>query len=182
MLAPSFSSFEGRNVFLSFVPQREKALRRSLAEALIPLSRRGLITLWSDDEIQGGQQREKEISQRLQAAHIILLLVSPACMASSEWNEQVSVIMAREKSPGVWIVPVLLRPTVDWQDTLFGHLAPLPADGKPIVAFSQRDEAWFKVAEGIWTLLTHMGSYTPLAIPRRRRRRIRRIVFHVHRW
>ncbi len=169
MLAPDFSSSRGRNVFISFVPQGEKALRRSLIEALSPLSRRGLINLWSDDEIQGGQQREKEISRQLQAAHIILLLVSPACMASSEWNQQMNAIMAREKSACIQIVPVPLRPIVGWRETSFGHLAPLPADGKPVILFNKPDVAWFKVAEGIQTLLVHMEPYPPLTLSRRMR-------------
>ena len=153
MLAQISSSPRGINVFISFVPQGERALRRSLVEALSPLSRQGLISLWSDDEIQGGRQREKEISNHLQAAQIILLLVSPACIDSPYWNQQMYAIMAREESASVSIVPVLLRPTVGWQGTPFGHLAPLPAHGRPIVSFSKRNEGCFEVAESIRSLV-----------------------------
>lgn len=169
MLAQAFPTSRGINVFISLVPPGERSLRRSLVEALSPLSRRGLINLWSDDEIQGGHRSAEEVARQLQAAQIILLLVSPACMDSPDWNQQMDAILAREKSARVSVVPVLLRPTVDWQGAPFGHLAPLPADGRPISSFSKRDEGWFQVAKGVRTLVAHMEPTPPLAVSRQLR-------------
>ncbi|HVU67997.1 MAG TPA: toll/interleukin-1 receptor domain-containing protein, partial [Ktedonobacteraceae bacterium] len=147
------SSSPGRSVFLSYVPPGEKALRDRLVEALSPLSKPGLITLWSDDELQAGLDGRLEIARHLQTAQIILLLVSPACLKSAEWNRQAESILARARSGQARVVPVLLRRTVAWQETAFGHLAPLPTDGRPVTSFSKRDEGWFAVASGLRDLV-----------------------------
>jgi len=155
MQAASIPSSPGQSVFLSYVPPGEKALRRKLVEALSPLSRRGLITLWSDDELLAGREGALEIARHLQAAQILLLLVCPACLASNEWHSQAETMLARARSGRARVVPVLLRPTVAWQESSFGHLAPLPADGKPVTSYSNQNEGWFAVATGLQRLVEH---------------------------
>ncbi|GCE08119.1 hypothetical protein KDAU_54480 [Dictyobacter aurantiacus] len=157
------------NVFISSVPPREKALRRSLITALSPLVRQALITLWSDENVLGGQQSEQEITHHLNAAQLILLLVSPDCIDSRFWNQQMAVIMAREAHGDVQVIPVLLRPTVGWQDAPFGHLPTLPADGKPVVAYRPRDEGWYEIARSIHRLVAHVQQVPPAIISRRLR-------------
>ncbi len=153
MQAASIPSSPGRSVFLSYVPLEEKALRRKLVQALSPLSGRGLITLWSDEELLAGREGALETAHHLQMAQILLLLVSPACLASAEWNHQAETMLARAQRGRARVVPVLLRPTVAWQETSFGHLAPLPADGKPVTSYSNQDEGWLAVATGLWRLV-----------------------------
>lgn len=153
MQAASMPSSPGHSVFLSYVPPGEKALRDRLVEALSPLSKPGLITLWSDDELQAGLEGSLEIARYLQTAQIILLLVSPACLKSAEWNRQAESILARARSGQARVVPVLLRRTVAWRETAFGHLAPLPTNGRPVTSFSKRDEGWFAVASGLRDLV-----------------------------
>src|SRR5215469_6404089 len=46
------------------------------------------------------------------------------------------------------VIPIILR-EVDWQNTPFGKLQALPLDGRPIMNVSNRDKAFFKVAQGI---------------------------------
>ena len=130
-------------------------MRRALIEALNPLALRGVITLWSDEHIQPGAHAAEETRYHLQAAHIILLLVSSTCLASADWRQQMEAILLREKSADVRIIPVLLHPVVDWRGAPFGHLDPLPAGGKPVSSFSPQKKAWFEIAEAISRLVAH---------------------------
>src|SRR5438477_13038461 len=62
--------------------QHDKALRDELNIHLSNLKRELQLTVWHDREISPGQEWEREINTQLNAAHIILLLVSPRFMAS----------------------------------------------------------------------------------------------------
>lgn len=162
MLAEAFPSSGARNVFLSFVPSEEKALRRKLIKALSPLARQGLINLWSDEEIPAGYGRAQEIAHHLQASQIILLPVSPACLASETWNRQAETILELVRGGRVKMIPVLLRETVAWREAPFGHLSPLPASGKAVTSFNKQDEGWFAVATGLYDLVAQaQQSHAP---------------------
>lgn len=140
-------------------------MRRALINALSPLTLRGA-TLWCDENLQAGARVIDETRLHLQTAHIILLLVSPACLASANWRQQVEAILLREKCPGVHIIPVFLRTVVDWQEMPFGHLVPLPADGRAVSSFSPQEKAWFEIAQGISRLVAHPQAATALTIAR----------------
>ncbi len=62
--------------------RKDQLLLNELKIHLSPLQRRGLITIWSDIDIDAGAVWEKEIKQHLNTAQIILLLISPDFMAS----------------------------------------------------------------------------------------------------
>ena len=49
------------------------------------------------------------------------------------------------------VIPVILRP-VAWHGAPFGHCA-LPANAKPITSWTNRDEAYANVAQGLRRLL-----------------------------
>ncbi len=61
---------------------KDEALLKKLKAHLRPLQRQGLIDVWYDREISAGTEWEHEISQHLDEAQIILLLVSPDFMNS----------------------------------------------------------------------------------------------------
>jgi hypothetical protein len=46
------------------------------------------------------------------------------------------------------VIPVLLRPT-DWREAPFGKLQVLPANGKPVTTWRNRDEAFLDISRGI---------------------------------
>jgi hypothetical protein len=53
---------------------------------------------------------------------------------------------------------VILRP-VYWQGAPIGKLQALPKDGKPVTSWSNQDEAFFNVAEGIRKIVEEILSY-----------------------
>ena len=63
-------------VFFSY-SHRDEALRNELEIHLSALKRQGLIDTWHDRRIGAGKEVDHSISEHLEKAHIILLLVSP---------------------------------------------------------------------------------------------------------
>jgi len=116
---------------------------------LAPLQRLGLITLWSDIDIDGGAEWKKEIEKHLDTAHIILLLVSPDFMKSEYcYSIEMKRAMERNELKEAQVIPIILRP-VYWQGAPFGKLQALPTNGKPVRIWQNQEKAFFDVAEGI---------------------------------
>src|SRR5437879_3753438 len=72
---------ESINIFYSYAHEDER-LRKKLETHLALLQQQGLITAWHDCEISAGTEWANEINIHLEAAQIILLLVSSSFLAS----------------------------------------------------------------------------------------------------
>src|SRR4051812_26171595 len=69
-------------VYVSY-STKDQRLWEELENHLIPLQRKGLITLWdSNKPVSGGASRSSEITSHLNTARLILLLISPYYLAS----------------------------------------------------------------------------------------------------
>jgi predicted nucleotide-binding protein len=67
-------------IFVSYSHEDRHWLNR-LAQHIAVLERRGLVDLWSDARIEGGEYWEREIDNALSKAKVAVLLVSPAFLA-----------------------------------------------------------------------------------------------------
>ena len=56
--------------------------------------------------------------------------------------------MERHEAKEARVIPIILKP-VDWSGATFGKLQALPKNAKPITTWSNRDEAFLNVAQGI---------------------------------
>ena len=70
------------DVFISYAHEDE-SLRAELAQHLALLKREGEIRPWHDREIAAGDEWRGQIDDRLEAADLILLLVSSSFLAGS---------------------------------------------------------------------------------------------------
>jgi hypothetical protein len=92
---------------------------------------------------------EKAIDKDLRTADIILLLISPTFMATDFVDEkEIGLAVERHERGEARVIPIIVRPA-DWEWAPFGKVQPLPEEAKPITEWSNRDEAWLKVASGI---------------------------------
>ena len=99
--------------------------------------------------IAPGEDRAQEIDRNIQAADLILLLVSADFLsADSCYSIELAAAMQRHEAGLARVIPVILRP-VDWQTASFGRLEPLPPDGRPVTVWENRDVAWLAIAQGI---------------------------------
>jgi len=60
----------------------DETLLNTLKKHLRPLQRQGLIDMWYDRDISAGTEWEHEITEQINTADIILLLISPDFMDS----------------------------------------------------------------------------------------------------
>ncbi|NJL41041.1 MAG: toll/interleukin-1 receptor domain-containing protein [Leptolyngbyaceae cyanobacterium SM1_4_3] len=135
-------------IFFSYAHEDE-ALRDELAKHLRTLERQGIIQAWHDRKIVPGSEWRSEIEQQLNAAQIILLLISPDFMNSDFcWSVELERAIERHNAQEACVIPIILR-SVDWQDSPFGRLQALPKDANPVTKWSDRDEAFSNIAQGI---------------------------------
>jgi internalin A len=137
---------------------RDERLRDELETHLKLLQREGLIEGWHDRQIVPGQEWENEINASLEAADIILLLVSANFIASDyAYGIEMQRAINRHESGDARVIPVILR-DVDWQAAPFGKLQALPKNGKPVTKWSSRDTAWRDVSLGIRRVVQELSG------------------------
>jgi hypothetical protein len=136
------------SLFYSY-SHRDEALRKKLEAHLSLLQAEAVISGWHDRGIAAGIEWEGAISEQLDSAGIILLLVSADFLASRYCRDvEIKRAMERHEAGTARVIPVILRP-VDWHTALFGKLQALPRDGKPVTSWKNRDEAFTDIARGI---------------------------------
>jgi hypothetical protein len=136
------------NVFISYA-HADEALKDELVVHLATLKRQGKIRAWQDRDIEAGTEWDQEIKAALEAAEIILLLITPRFLASDYcFDLEMQRAVDRHDAGTARVIPIILKPC-DWQGTPFSKLQVLPKDAKPITHWSDRDEAFLNVVQGI---------------------------------
>lgn len=128
---------------------KDRVLLNSLKIHLMSLQRQNLVTTWADTDISPGANWEQEISKHINTAQIILLLVSPDFLASDYcYSKEMAQALERDKRGDACVIPIILRP-VYWQETPFHKLQALPKNAKPLKKWSNIDDGFLSVVEGI---------------------------------
>ncbi len=155
---------EPLSVYFSY-EHKDEGLRDELAVHLAILKRQGKILTWHDRQITAGRERKGEIDEKLNAADVILLLVSPTFVASDYcWDVELKRAIERHEAGEARVIPIILRP-VDWSDAPFARLQALPTDGKPVTTWSNRDEAFLTVAKGLRAAIEDEQKRRPRPAP-----------------
>ena len=148
LVIPKSNPKRAIEVFYSYAHKDEK-LRNKLETQLSLLKQQGHITNWHDRKIGAGKEWANEINEHLNAADIILLLVSPDFLASNYcYSIEMKRALERHEAGDATVIPIILR-KVYWQGAPIGMLQALPKDAKPVTSWKNQDEAFFNVAEGI---------------------------------
>jgi nucleoside phosphorylase len=144
-------------VFFSY-SHEDESLRDKLATHLSGLRREGIIKEWHDRKIGAGREWAGEIDRNLEAAQLILLLIS-ADFIDSDYcmDKEVKRALERHKSNTARVVPVILRP-VDWEYLPFGKLQALPKNGNPVTSWPDQDQALTNVAKGIRNIIEEINE------------------------
>lgn len=113
------------------------------------MTRQGVISSWHDRKILAGEERDRQINENLNTADIILLLISSDFIASNYcWEIEVTTAIERHNAGEACVIPIILR-RVDWSETPFAKLQSLPKNAEPITSWTNRDDAFANVAQGI---------------------------------
>ncbi|ESA34523.1 tir domain-containing protein [Leptolyngbya sp. Heron Island J] len=139
---------EPLGVFISY-SHRDEELKEELEMHLSALKRQGKIKPWQDRAIEAGTEWDAEIKTKLEAAQIILLLVTPRFLFSEYINDiELKRAMERHEAGTARVIPIILKP-VDFKGTPFAKLQALPKDAKPVTRWDDQDEAFVNVVRGI---------------------------------
>ncbi|MDQ2902728.1 MAG: phycobilisome rod-core linker polypeptide [Ktedonobacteraceae bacterium] len=127
----------------------DEDFRRKLESQLSVLKHLDIISLWHDQNISAGADWREVTNQHMNAAHIVLLLISPDFMVSDFcFSDEVKRALERYALGEARVIPILLRAT-DWREAPFGTLQALPGNALPITAWRDPDEAFLNVTKGI---------------------------------
>lgn len=136
------------SIFFSY-SHKDEDLRNELEIHLASLKRQGVISTWHDRRIAAGEEFAGKISENLESANIILLLVSPYFIASDYCYEvEMTRALERHESGEAKVIPVILHPC-DWHGTTFGKLLAAPRDGKPVSKFPNLHDAFLDITLAI---------------------------------
>lgn len=147
------------NIFCCYA-HKDEALLNKLKTHLSSLQREGLIEIWHDRDISAGTEWEREISEHLNTAQVILLLVSPDFMNSDYcYGIEMQRALERHERGEACVIPVILE-YVYWQIAPLNELQALPKDGQPVTSWSNRDKAFLDITRGIRKAIKELGKPT----------------------
>jgi hypothetical protein len=145
---PNAALIAPAKVFIAY-PRVDKRYRNALVKHLSPLKRQGIVDVWYDGEIVAGQEWEAEIIEHLEAANIILMLISADFIASDYcYEKELKRAKERHQRGEATVIPIMVNwvhHTGEW----FATLQMLPENSRPVTDWSPQDKAWTDVAEGI---------------------------------
>ena len=141
------------SLFYSYAHE-DASLRDELCGHLKILERRGLLSQWHDRQIQAGEDWHSRISEELQSADLVLLLVSTAFINSDYiFGNELTVAMQRHAAGFATVVPVIVRAVnIEAEDAdafPFMKLQGLPTDLRPVTSGPNPDEAWTNRGRGV---------------------------------
>lgn len=129
-----------------------------LSKYLTPLQRLGQITIRSYANFKTGVARGKELSEHLERADLILLLISPDFLASDScYSIEMRRAIERHEQGSAVAVPLLLRPTYS-KNLPFASLQMLPGNGLPISKWADRDDAFLDILQAIGQMVAQLQS------------------------
>ena len=139
---------------------QDESLRDELEKHLRLLQRQGLISAWHDRRIGAGEEWEGKISESMDRARIILLLVSVDFINSDYcWNIEMEHAMTKHAAGTARVIPVILR-SCDWHEAPFGKLQALPTDARPVTdpKWQSYDNAFLDITKGIKKVVNEVRS------------------------
>src|SRR5258707_965224 len=125
--------------------REDQEMFAQLKKHLAPLRRQSQITLWSDTNLNAGEEWKKELHQHLESADIILLLISPDFMDSDYcYSTDLGRAIERHNQGEARVIPILLRPAF-WQNAPFAQLQTVPTNARHVTSWPDRDEAFYNI-------------------------------------
>lgn len=120
--------------------------KKKLLQSLKSLELSYNISVWHDGEIGAGHDIDEAVLQNLNNAHIVLLLVTPAFIASYYCMriELQRAIERKEKGECI-VIPVIYEHSVLLEEMPFYSLKRIPTDGKPISKFRPQQDGCTEV-------------------------------------
>ena len=144
-------------VFISYSHEDED-MKNQMDKHLIMLKRSDKIDVWQDRQLIAGQEWDDSIKSELDAADVILLLISVDFNNSKYiWEKELATAMQRHAAGTAVVIPVILR-KCEWNEMPYAKLQALPTNAQPVSSFSDKDAAYTDIAVGIRKAVDNMLS------------------------
>lgn len=136
------------HIFYSY-SRSDGSLLVELDEQLSGLKSESPVEVFWDRDLEPGVEWHSEIKDELRDADVVLLLVSPAFLAS-RYCRQVELPAALDLHDCglASAIPIILKPCT-WQETALGRLQAIPRGGKPVVELAEQGDAWAEAVREI---------------------------------
>ena len=146
--------------FCSF-SHKDRALAEQLDEHFGVLRRLELVVHWFSYMIPPGDEWEPQVTEKLNSAEIILLLVSSSFIDSDYcYGVELRRALKRHEDHEARVIPVILRPCL-WHIAPFGKSQALPDGGngvKPITTWDNMDAGFGSVVQSVHDVVKTMQA------------------------
>ncbi|GER90979.1 hypothetical protein KDW_51410 [Dictyobacter vulcani] len=138
------------SIFVSYASEDERIYAR-LDKHFATMKRNGTISVLRFDDILAGQSSMETVTEYLNEADIVLLLISPDFMASDNLYENELKPAFKRRAQGLTsVIPILVRPTTGWNEDRNLHgLWVLPVNKTPVSRWDDIDSALLSVAKEV---------------------------------
>ena len=131
-------------IFITYAREDREA-KSNLITFLTVMIREGLIEIWHDTEVLGGERWREEIFLNLSQSDLLLFLVSPQSLDSDYCYKELETAIDED----IRVIPIILT-NCDWRnDDKLGPLNAFPDGGKPIKQWTPEEVGWQNVVDGI---------------------------------
>jgi hypothetical protein len=135
--------------------REDEPWKDQLERHLYALTRQTKLEIWSDRQIEGGQEWRRRIKEAIDRAHLAVLLVSTDFLNSSFiWDEELPRLLTRRKE-GLVVLPLIVD-ACNWEEVAeISRLQVRPTSGRPLASLRKpdREKALAKFAAEILDLL-----------------------------
>lgn len=138
-------------VFISY-SHKDEDWKDRLVTHLGVLQKQGLLDIWDDSRIGGGEEWRKEIQKAMDAASAAVLLVSANFLTSKFiLDEEVPRFLERRHNEGLPVFPVIVKSCAWKKVTWLTQMQVRPKNARPLSKHGgdRRDEALASIAEEI---------------------------------
>ena len=141
-------------VFITYA-RTDKVAKDKFIKALSVMKREGLIEIWHDTEVLGGDRWQHEIfSTHLPTSDLLLYLITIESLASKNCYEEFEVALEKK----IRVIPIILS-DCDWEgDQQLSDFQVFPDDGKPINEWVPESKGWQNAVKGIRKTVENMLS------------------------
>lgn len=121
-----------QTVFVSY-SHKDEPWKDRLVTQLRVLVEEGVLDVWQDRQIEGGDDWRAEIVSAVNAATVAVLMISPNFLTSKFiLGEEVPHLLKRRQREGLRIIPLIVRPCA-WQRVKWlSRIQSRPKDGRPL--------------------------------------------------
>ena len=139
-------------IFVSYA-REDAAYAELLEQHLSALQHTGAIYMFDDRKIQGGAKWDNQIKRKLEEAHLIIFLISPALLASTYiFDVEVPTAIKRHQAGTVDVIPIALK-SCQWRGTPFEAIQALPRNQKPIDQWEDVNIAFTEIVTDLYDIV-----------------------------